>query len=34
MVELAKAKGCLVDMDEKSTKYIVKGPSEEVVEQA
>lgn len=29
MVELAKAKGCLVDMDEKSTKYIVKGPSKE-----
>ena len=34
MVELAKAKGCLVDMDEKSTKYIVKGPSKEEVEQA
>lgn len=32
MVELAKAKGCLVDMDEKSTKYIVKGPSKEEVE--
>lgn len=29
MVELAKAKGCLVDMDEKSTKYIVKGPSKD-----
>lgn len=29
MVELAKGKGCVVDMDEKSTKYIVKGPSEE-----
>lgn len=29
MVELAKGKGCLVDMDEKNTKYIVKGPSEE-----
>lgn len=26
MVELAKSKGCLVDMDEKNTKYIVKGP--------
>lgn len=26
MVELAKGKGCLVDMDEESTKYIVKGP--------
>ena len=26
MVELAKARGCLVDMDEKTTKYIVKGP--------
>ena len=34
MVELAKAKGCLVDMDEKATKYIVKGPSKEDVEQA
>ncbi len=34
MVELAKAKGCLVDMDEKATKYIVKGPSKEEVEQA
>lgn len=34
MVELAKAKGCLVDMDEKSTKYIVKGPSKEDVQQA
>lgn len=34
MVELAKAKGCLVDMDEKATKYIVKGPSKENVEQA
>lgn len=34
MVELAKAKGCLVDMDERSTKYIVKGPSKEEVEQA
>lgn len=34
MVELAKAKGCLVDMDEKSTKYIVKGPSKDEVEQA
>lgn len=29
MVELAKGKGCMVDMDEKNTKYIVKGPSEE-----
>lgn len=26
MVELAKGKGCLVDMDVKNTKYIVKGP--------
>lgn len=26
MVELAKGKGCIVDMDDKSTKYIVKGP--------
>lgn len=26
MVELAKGKGCLVDMDEKGEKYIVKGP--------
>ena len=34
MVELAKSKGCLVDMDEKSTKYIVKGPSKEDVEKA
>ena len=34
MVELAKAKGCLVDMDEKSTKYIVKGPSKEEVMKA
>lgn len=34
MVELAKAKGCLVDMDEKSTKYIVKGPSKDEVTQA
>jgi len=34
MVELAKAKGCIVDMDEKATKYIVKGPSKEDVEQA
>ena len=34
MVELAKAKGCLVDMDEKSTKYIVKGPSKEEVTHA
>jgi hypothetical protein len=34
MVELAKDKGCLVDMDEKATKYIVKGPSKEDVEQA
>lgn len=30
MVELAKAKGCIVDMDEKNTKYIVKGPDKEV----
>lgn len=29
MVELAKGKGCIVDMDDKNTKYIVKGPSEE-----
>lgn len=29
MVELAKGKGCTVDMDSKNTKYIVKGPSEE-----
>lgn len=34
MVELAKGKGCLVDMDEKSTKYIVKGPSKEDEKQA
>ena len=34
MVELAKSKGCLVDMDEKSTKYIVKGPSKDDVEKA
>ena len=26
MVELAKGKGCIVDMDNKNTKYIVKGP--------
>lgn len=26
MVELAKSRGCMVDMDEKNTKYIVKGP--------
>lgn len=26
MVELAKGKGCSVDMDNKNTKYIVKGP--------
>ena len=26
MVELAKGKGCMVDMDEKNTKYIVNGP--------
>ena len=26
MVEMAKSKGCMVDMDEKNTKYIVKGP--------
>lgn len=32
MVELAKGKGCLVDMDEKNTKYIVKGPDKEVAE--
>lgn len=29
MVELAKGKGCIVDMDEKSTKYIVKGPQKD-----
>ena len=34
MVELAKGKGCLVDMDEKSTKYIVKGPSKDDEKQA
>lgn len=34
MVELAKGKGCLVDMDEKSTKYTVKGPSKEDEKQA
>ena len=34
MVELAKGKGCLVDMDEKSTKYRVKGPSKEDEKQA
>jgi hypothetical protein len=33
MVELAKARGCLVDMDEKSTKYIVKGPSKDKQEE-
>ena len=26
MVELAKSKGCIVDMDENNTKYIVRGP--------
>lgn len=26
MVELAKGKGCAVDMDQKGSKYIVKGP--------
>lgn len=26
MVELAKSKGCMVDMDDKNSKYIVKGP--------
>lgn len=29
MVELAKGKGCIVDMDDKNTKYIVKGPTKE-----
>lgn len=29
MVEIAKSKGCNVDMDDKNTKYIVKGPSKE-----
>ena len=29
MVELAKGKGCLVDMDEKGSKYIVRGPSKD-----
>ena len=29
MVELAKSKGCAVDMDDKNTKYIVRGPSKE-----
>lgn len=34
MVELAKGKGCLVDMDEESTKYIVKGPQKPPSEEA
>ena len=29
MVEMAKERGCIVDMDEKSTKYIVQGPSKD-----
>lgn len=29
MVELAKSKGCHVDMDEENTKYIVKGPEKQ-----
>lgn len=29
MVELARGNGCLVDMDEKGSKYIVHGPSKE-----
>ena len=29
MVEMAKDRGCIVDMDEKSTKYIVQGPSKD-----
>ena len=30
MVELAKAKGCKVDMDEKKSKYIVEGPKKDM----
>lgn len=29
MVELARGKGCLVDMNEQNTKYIVRGPAPE-----
>ena len=29
MVEMAKERGCMVDMDEKTTKYIVHGPTKD-----
>ena len=30
MVELAKSKGCRVEMDEKKSKYIVDGPKQDM----